>query len=262
MSLLSEILATKRSEVGIAQRQEPLEELKVRAQSAPPVRNFVGALRDAAEGSGIGLIAESKKASPSKGILRDPYDAKSLACTYQSAGATCVSVLTDKPYFQGSLNDLITVRSAIDIPVLRKDFVIDAYQIWEARAAGADAILLIAAALPLDLLQELSEVATGLGMAALVEVHNREELDLALQTSSPLIGVNNRDLHTFRTTLQTTIDLSAHIPSDRLIVSESGIFTRDDVRRLVDCGVKAVLVGEALVKEHDVAAKVGELLGR
>lgn len=207
------------------------------------------------------MIAEVKKASPSKGLIRPDFEPVTIAKTYESAGASAISVLTDEKYFQGSIEYLKSIRQAVDLPLLRKDFVIDAYQIYEARAAGADAILLIVAALSREQLVEFGGLARELGMGALIEVHTAEELDVALSTDEPIIGINNRNLQTFETTLDTTIELASRIPSDRVIVSESGIFTRADVERLTAAGVDAILVGESLMREPDPGVKVRELLG-
>jgi indole-3-glycerol phosphate synthase len=258
MSVLSEILADKRTEVDCARRRIPHLELEKRIRDMAPARDFEAALRTA---SPPALIAEVKKASPSKGIIREDFDPVEIARIYAANGAACLSVLTDEPYFQGHLRYLRDIREAVGLPLLRKDFTIDDYQILEARAAGADAILLIAAALTATELEWMLEASTSLGLAAIVEVHNREELDLALATNARIIGLNNRDLHQFRTTLQTTLDLLPHVPADRLVVSESGINRRADVEKLAAAGVHAVLVGESLMREPDIAAKMRELLG-
>jgi len=259
MSILSEILANKRTEVDCARRRVPAAELEARIAEMAPARDFVGALLAAEPPA---LIAEVKKASPSKGVIREDFDPVAVARTYAENGATCLSVLTDEPFFQGHLSHLRMVREIVQQPLLRKDFLIDEYQLLESRAAGADAVLFIMAALRCVDLEALLQRTRALGMAALVEVHNREELEEALGTSARVIGVNNRDLHQFRTTLQTTLDLMPLIPSDRVVVSESGVNRRADVERLRDAGVRAVLVGEALMREQDIGAKVRELLGR
>jgi indole-3-glycerol phosphate synthase len=258
MSILSEILADKRTEVDCARRRIPHAELEKRIRDMAPTRDFETALRAADRPA---LIAEVKKASPSKGIIREDFDPVEIARIYAENGAACLSVLTDEPYFQGHLRHLRAIREAVDLPLLRKDFMIDDYQILEARAAGADAILLIVAALTATELEWMLEAAASMGLAALVEVHNREELDLALGTNARMIGLNNRDLHQFRTTLQTTLDLLPHVPADRQVVSESGINRRADVEKLAEAGVHAILVGEALMREPDIAAKMHELLG-
>jgi indole-3-glycerol phosphate synthase len=257
MSVLSQILADKRNEVHCSRKRLPAVELERRIADMPPVRDFIGALN---AGPAPALIAEVKKASPSKGIIRMDFDPVEIAQTYAANGAACLSVLTDEPYFQGHLSYLSAIRQAVDIPLLRKDFLLDDYQLLEARAAGADAVLLIAAALTATELEWMLEATHTLGMSAIVEVHNQEELDEVLVTDARLIGINNRDLHTFRTTLQTTLDLMVKIPPDRFIISESGINRREDVEKLRDAGVHAVLVGESLMREQDIAAKMRELL--
>ncbi|HSV73640.1 MAG TPA: indole-3-glycerol phosphate synthase TrpC [Chthonomonadales bacterium] len=259
MSVLSEILAHKLTEVDYARRRRPASELEKRIADMPPTRDFIGALRSAERPA---LIAEVKKASPSKGVIREDFDPVAIARTYADNGAACVSVLTDEPFFQGHLSHLRVVRAVVDRPLLRKDFLIDDYQLLESREAGADAVLFVVAALRRADVEAMVQRTRSLGMEALVEVHNREELEEALGTTARVIGVNNRDLHQFRTTLQTTLDLMPLIPADRLVVSESGVSRRADVERLRDVGVHAVLVGEALMREKDMGAKVRELLGR
>lgn len=223
----------------------------------PGPRDFEGALRAANRPA---LIAEVKKASPSKGIIREDFDPVEIARTYAANGAACLSVLTDEPYFQGHLRHLRAIREVVDLPLLRKDFTIDDYQLLEARAAGADAILLIDAALTATELEWMLEAASALGLAAIVEVHDSEELEEVLATPARIIGINNRDLHRFHTTLQTTLDLLPRVPTDRLVVSESGISRRADVEKLGAAGVHAVLVGEAFMREPDIASKMHELL--
>jgi indole-3-glycerol phosphate synthase len=258
MSILSEILANKRTEVYCAKKRRPLAELQQHIQHLPPTRDFIGALLAAPRPA---LIAEVKKASPSKGIIRADFDPVEITRIYDQNGAACISVLTDENYFQGHLAHLCAAREVTDKPLLRKDFLIDEYQLFEARAAGADAVLLIVAALKLMEMQSVLSVAESLGLDVLVEVHNEEELDLALQTSARMIGINNRDLHTFRTTLNVTLEMMPHIPPDRIVVSESGINRREDVQRLAEAGVRAILVGESLMRERDIASKMHELLG-
>jgi indole-3-glycerol phosphate synthase len=259
--MLSEILATKRTEVQRRREQVSLAFMQERLIDAPPTRDFRGALASAPE---IGLIAEVKKASPSKGVIREDFDPLEIARAYAAAGATCLSVLTDEAYFQGKLEYLRQIRDIVSLPLLRKDFIVDPWQIAESRAAGADAILLIVAALPTRDLRYYIKMAKEYDLAALVEVHDREEMTEALDSGADLIGINNRDLHTFRSALSVTLDLLAELPPDpnRLIVSESGIFTRADVEKLAQAGVNAVLVGEALMREQDIGAKVRELLGK
>lgn len=258
MSILSEILAHKRHEVDLIRKRIPLKELRERLQEAPPPRNFRKAIEAADPPA---LIAEVKRASPSGGILRDDYAPVALARSYVSNGAACISVLTDEQYFQGRLSHLTDVRQAASAPIMRKDFIVDEYQLYESRVAGADAVLLIVAALAHDDLVRLMSVAWSLGMAAFVEVHDEDELDEALSTRARLIGINNRDLHVFRTNIDTTIRLMHRVPADRLVISESGIRSRADVLRLKREGVRGVLVGEALMREPDVGAKVRELIG-
>jgi len=261
MSILSEILATTRTNVEWAKGRLPIADLRKRARDLPPARDFRGAL---ARSEGTALIAEVKKASPSKGIIREDFDPLAIARAYAANGASCLSVLTDAPYFKGKLEYLHQIRAIVPTPLLRKDFIVDPWQIYESRVEGADAILLIVAALcKADLCHFLS-VARENQLAALVEVHDRDELEEALQAGADLIGINNRDLHTFRTSLDVTLDLVKHIPVERnvLVVSESGIFTRADVLRLQEARVNAVLVGESLMREADIGAKVRELVGR
>jgi len=257
--ILDRILANKYLEVAQRRINTPIEPLRVREQALAqtPPRDFIGALIRAGRPA---LIAECKKASPSKGLLRPDYDPAQLARTYAENGAAALSVLTDEKFFQGSLNDLSAALEAVDLPALRKDFIVDCYQVYEARAAGADAVLLIVAALRLDLLRELHQLIGELGMTALVEVHDEAEVEMALKIESKLIGVNNRNLHDFSVDLQTTGRLRKSIPADIALVAESGIHTADDVSRVRDLGVDAILVGEALVTASDVGAKVRELV--
>ena len=262
MSILSEILADKRGEVDYKRRHTAPQEWQERIRNAPAPRDFVGALRAGKETAGIALIAEVKKASPSKGIIRENFDPLEIARTYAENGASCLSVLTDEKYFQGHLNYLAQIREVVSLPLLRKDFIVDEWQIMESRAFGADAILLIVAALsPVDL-RHLLQVTRESGMAALVEVHDRDEMNEALDAGAELIGINNRDLHTFRATLATTLNLAADLPPDpkRLLVSESGIFTAAEVAQLRTAKIDAFLVGEALMRESDIGAKMRELL--
>ena len=257
-TILDEIVAASRAALEATKRALPLSEVEAlaRARSAP--RDFRGAL---SAGGKPRLIAEAKKASPSKGLLAPVYDAPALAKAYEAAGAACLSVLTEPRYFQGHLDHLSAASAACQLPCLRKDFLFDPYQILEARAAGADAVLLIAAILPRSSLVALRELAEYLGMAALVEVHNEREVNRALSAGARLVGINNRDLRTFDVSLETTARLRSLVPADRLVVAESGIHTREDVQRLRDLGVDAMLVGEALVRSGDVEAKIRDLLG-
>lgn len=260
MSMLSEILATKRTEVARKRERVSLELLQEQLIDAPPLRDFRAALAGA---NSPALIAEVKKASPSKGVIREDFDPLEIARIYAGNGAACLSVLTDETYFQGKLEYLRQIREVVPQPLLRKDFLVDPWQIAESRAAGADAILLIVAALAPPDLCEYLRLAKQYGLAALVEVHDREEMAEALQAGADLIGINNRDLHTFRTSLDVTLSLLSAFPPDpnRLIVSESGIFTHADVEKLKAAGVDAILVGEALMREADIAAKMREILG-
>lgn len=260
MSMLSEILATKRTEVQRLREHVPVQQLQERLLDVPPARDFRGALRGSGQPR---LIAEVKKASPSKGVIRADFDPIEIALAYAASGASCLSVLTDEQYFQGRLAYLSEIRAAVDLPLLRKDFIVDAYQIVESRLHGADAILLIVAALcPTDLRRFLSS-AEEYGLAALVEVHDAEELREAVDAGADFIGINNRDLHTFRTSLKVTLELIDQIAERErfTIVSESGIFTHADVLQLHEHGVDAILVGEAFMREADIGAKVREILG-
>ncbi len=257
--ILDEIVAYKKEELADAKRRTPFADIKARAADAGATRGFGGALSAA---GGIKLIAEVKKASPSKGIIRRDFEPVRIAATYEEAGASCLSVLTEKKYFQGDLAYLDSIRRAVDLPLLRKDFIVDEYQIFEARAAGADAILLIAACLERRQLEDFLGTAAGLGLDALVESHTAKELDRTLLAGARIVGINNRDLSSFAVSLRITFDLLKDIPGDRIVVSESGIGTRDDVARLEGAGVDAILVGESLMREKDIAKKVKELLGK
>jgi indole-3-glycerol phosphate synthase len=256
MTILDEIVASKKKEVAAARQRLPLEDLLHR--ESPPVRNFRAAL---ATGGPIRLIAEIKKASPSAQVIRPHFDPVAIARTYQEHNATCLSVLTDAPYFQGHLHDLTRVRASVEIPLLRKDFLIDDYQVVEARKAGADAVLLIAEILDDASLCRLLEQARHLGMSALVEFHDEANLPRVLASGADLIGINNRDLRHFGTDLEHTLRLRDRIPSDVMLVSESGIRTRRDVERLEDAGVSAILVGESLLRANDIGLAIKRLLG-
>ncbi len=254
-TILERIVRWKHDEIERHKHRRPPELVRAEAAMAPRPRDFEAALR----GPGVALIAEVKRASPSKGLLRHDFDAVGLARAYEANGAVAISVLTDQHFFQGNIGHLQAVRRAVRLPVLRKDFILDPYQVYEARAAGADAVLLIVAALGDTALAELHELARELGMAALVEVHDEAELERALRLSPTLVGINNRDLRTFQVDLNTTARLRPLIPAGTLVVAESGVHTAADVRRLAEMGVDAMLVGEALVRAKDVDAKVQEL---
>jgi indole-3-glycerol phosphate synthase len=257
--ILDDIVVYKKEELAETKRGTPLADQKKLAADAGPVRGFGTVL--AATG-GIKLIAEVKKASPSKGVIREDFDPVRIAGAYQESGAACLSVLTEKKFFQGSLAYLGAIRKAVGLPLLRKDFIVDEYQIYEARAAGADAILLIAACLERRQLEDYLGIAGSLGLDVLVESHTGKELDRTLHAGARIVGINNRDLTSFTVSLQTTFDLLKDIPDDRIVVSESGIKSRDDVARLEQAGVDAVLVGESLMREKDIGKKVQELLGK
>jgi indole-3-glycerol phosphate synthase len=246
--ILQRILEVKRAEIAAGQARQDLASLQAAARAQPPTRDFVGALRARAQAGQAAVIAEIKQASPSKGILRDPFDVAAIARSYAAGGAACLSVLTDREFFKGAPENLAIARAHAPMPALRKDFIIDPWQVIEARALGADAILLIVAALDDALMRELEATAQGLGMAVLVEVHDEAELDRALRLATPLIGINNRDLRSFHTTIETSLRLRERVPAERLMVTESGIRTRDDVLRLRAAGIDAFLVGEAFMR--------------
>jgi indole-3-glycerol phosphate synthase len=258
-TILDKIVATKRREIDDLKTRQPEALLRERLAEAPPVRSFFEAL--AAPGP-IRLIAEVKKASPSKGVIRTKFAPVEIAHTYQEHGASCISVLTDEPYFQGSLTYLTDIRSSVDIPVLRKDFILDKYQLYEARAAGADAVLLIAECLDDCALRSLHAEALELGMTPLVELYEPANLPRVLEAGATLIGVNNRDLRTFEVDLNHTLRMREQIPDHCLVVGESGIRTRGDVERLEAEGVDAILVGETLMASSDIGEAVDRLLGR
>jgi len=259
--ILRKILATKREEVAAACATKPLAEVRAEAGAQAPARDFAGALLSRARAGKAAVIAEIKKASPSKGVLREDFQPAAIAASYEKNGAACLSVLTDRQYFQGAPDYLRAARAACTLPVLRKDFLVDEYQAFEARAMGADAILLIAAALDLPTMRSFEAIAGELGMAVLVEVHDGAELTLALQLETPLIGINNRNLRTFDVSLQTTLDLLPRIPRERLVVTESGILAAADVALMQRNNVHAFLVGEAFMRAADPGAALAGLFG-
>lgn len=256
--ILKKILATKVEEVAAAKAVTPLEAIRAEAAAQPAPRDFVGSMRAKLAAGQSAIIAEIKKASPSKGIIRPDFDPASIAASYGRAGAACLSVLTDRQYFQGAPEYLQAARAACALPVLRKDFLVDPYQVYEARAMGADAILLIVSALSLAQMQEMEAIAETLGMAVLVESHDGDELDIALQLNTPLIGINNRNLRTFEVTLEMTLSQRHRLPADRIVVTESGILSAADVATMRANQVGAFLVGEAFMRADDP----GEALGR
>ena len=255
--VLARILAVKRVEIDTAQKARSLASLRAEAEAMPACRDFVGALRSRIQARRPAVIAEIKRASPSKGLLRDPFDPEAIASSYAEHGAACLSVLTDVEFFRGAPEYLALARNACALPVLRKDFMIDPYQVHEVW--GADCILLIASALSRAQMRELEDLATALGMAVLVEVHDAAELELALELRTPLIGVNNRNLRNFETSLDTTLDLLPRIPKDRLLITESGIAQRTDVEKLQQKGVFGFLVGEAFMRAENPGKALEEL---
>lgn len=257
-TILDKIVATKRQEIAAAKQHVSLADLKSQLASAPAVRDFLAALSHSGT---IRLIAEVKKASPSRGIIRADFDPVAIAKIYEQNGASCISVLTDEHYFQGHLSYLSQIRQAVSIPLLRKDFILDEYQIVEARVAGADAVLLIAECLEADQLAALVKAAEDLGMTALVEFYDRENLLKVVASGTRLCGVNNRDLRTFQTDLQHTVRLRREIPAEMIVVGESGIHSRTDAEVLEKAGIHAMLVGESLMASQDIAAAVQALLG-
>jgi len=259
--ILKKIIERKNAEITECINSVSLTELKQKAWDAPATRGFTAAIRNTIAANKPAVIAEIKKASPSKGVLRENFDPGQIAKSYQKAGASCLSVLTDVDFFQGANSYLIEARTACKLPVIRKDFIIDPYQVYEARAIGADCILLIAAALDFTVLKELSDLARGLEMDILVEIHNRDELMEVLPLDLSLIGINNRDLHSFETRLETSLELLDIIPDDRIVVTESGILEPKDVRLMRKNNINAFLVGEAFMRAEDPGSRLTELFG-
>lgn len=257
--ILQKILDVKREEVAAAQVELPLHTVRSQAETQAPCRDFVGAIRSKMANQQAAVIAEIKKASPSKGVLREDFRPAEIAASYAANGAACLSVLTDRQFFQGAPAYLREARAACALPVLRKDFIVDAYQIYEARAMGADAILLIVAALAAEEMADFEQIACSLGLAVLVEAHDAIEVDAALRLQTPLIGINNRNLRTFDVDLATTLGQLERIPADRIVVTESGIRSRDDIALLRRRNVPAFLVGEAFMREPDPGAQLRRL---
>jgi indole-3-glycerol phosphate synthase len=249
--ILNKIVAVKREEVAASLKKKPFAAMRADAESRVLTRDFVAALRGKVESGKAAVIAEIKKASPSKGVLRDDFIPADIAQSYAEHGAACLSVLTDRQFFQGSVDCLKQARASCQLPVLRKDFMVDAYQVYEARAMGADCILLIAACLDDAQMADMEAIARSLDMAVLVEVHDAAELQRALRLRTPLVGINNRNLHTFEVSLDTTLGMLGDVPADRLLVTESGILNRADVVRMQDAGVHAFLVGEAFMRAKE-----------
>jgi indole-3-glycerol phosphate synthase len=259
--ILDKIVAAKELEVANASKRKPLELVRADAESRVLTREFVGAIRAKMAAGKPAVIAEVKKASPSKGVLREDFIPADIAQSYAEFGAACLSVLTDARFFQGSADYLKQARASCQLPVLRKDFMIDAYQIYESRAMGADAVLLIAACLDDAQMRDFEAIAVALDMAVLVEVHDQQELERALKLRTPLIGINNRNLQTFEVSIDTTLSLRSQVPADRILVTESGIQTREDVLRLGAAGVSAFLVGEAFMRAPEPGEALAALFG-
>lgn len=260
--ILAQIVATKHQEIAAAQKRVPLAAMRADAESRLLTRDFVGALRAKVAAGLPAIIAEIKKASPSKGVIREDFIPADIAQSYAEHGAACLSVLTDRQYFQGSPDFLKQARASCGLPVLRKDFMVDPYQVYEARAMGADCILLIAACLSDDQMRDLEALAFSLDMAVLVEVHDRDELHRALKLRTPLVGINNRNLRTFEVSLQTTLDMLPEVPADRLLVTESGIVSAADVQQMRHANVNAFLVGEAFMRAPDPGVALAELFAQ
>ncbi|MES2424788.1 MAG: indole-3-glycerol phosphate synthase TrpC [Pseudomonadota bacterium] len=259
--ILNKINAVKLEEIAAAKKRMPLAAMRADAESRVLTRDFVGAMRSKIAADLPAVIAEVKKASPSKGVLREEFIPADIAQSYAEFGAACLSVLTDKQFFQGSVDALKQARASCDLPVLRKDFIVDAYQVYESRAMGADCILLIAASLDNAQMADFEAIALDLGMAVLVEVHDGTELDRALRLKTPLVGINNRNLRTFEVTLDTTLALRKEVPADRLLVTESGILAPADVAQMRGEGIHAFLVGEAFMRAPDPGVALGQLFG-
>ena len=259
--ILDKIIAVKREEIAALVQQKPLSAMRADAESRVQTRDFVGAMRKKITAGKAAVIAEVKKASPSKGVLRADFIPADIAQSYAEYGAACLSVLTDKQFFHGSIDYLKQARASCSLPVLRKDFMIDAYQVYESRVMGADCILLIAACLDDKQMKDMEMLAMSLDMAVLVEVHDATELDRALKLKTPLIGINNRNLKTFEVSLETTLGLMHQVPADRMLITESGISTVADVKRMRAANVNAFLVGEAFMRAEDPGVALGELFG-
>jgi indole-3-glycerol phosphate synthase len=257
-TILDQIVAEKQCEIAEAKRRCPAVELEREIKNLPPPRDFEAALRRPR----IQVIAEVKKASPSAGVIRPDFDPVKIAQVYERHGAVCISVLTDSPFFQGELHYLPLIRQAVAVPLLRKDFILDPYQLLQTRAAGADCALLIAEILPGEILAALLRQARELGLQVLVEFHEAEQLTRVVDSGATLIGINNRDLRTFQTRLEHTLELAGRIPHDRCLISESGIRTHADVQRLESAGIKAILVGETLMRAKDIGKQLDQLLGK